>query len=198
MPTALTSAAGGMCITADALKTADIIVTTAPAAISVAIRAATGGVVSHAMIYAGNGQVIEAITQGVVRRSLSIALARATLAVAYRHRNMSPARAAAVIRFAQRQIHHGYDYLGIAGQAGQQPRVRGVVCQLNPVCHVLFREGGRRLQDSRRFFCSELVAEAYRSAGLPIVAGSSNTASPQTIVHASASGRLIYVGHLVT
>ena len=52
------------------------------ATISRAIRAASGSVVSHSMIYAGNQEVLEAIGDGVVRRSVNMALKDASLAVA--------------------------------------------------------------------------------------------------------------------
>ncbi len=52
---------GGHCINTDELQLADIIVSTTNARISQMIRAASGSVVSHAMIYARNNQVIEAI-----------------------------------------------------------------------------------------------------------------------------------------
>ena len=55
------AAGGGLCISTAALQEADIIVSTTNATISQAIRAASGSVVSHAMIYAGNDQLLERV-----------------------------------------------------------------------------------------------------------------------------------------
>jgi len=49
--------------------------------------------VSHAMLYIGNGQVIEAVQGGVVVRSLQSALSDASLAVAYRSTDMDVGQA---------------------------------------------------------------------------------------------------------
>ena len=56
---------GGMSIGVDALQPADIIVSTARHAVSYAIRAGTLSAISHAMLYVGNGKVIEAVGSGV-------------------------------------------------------------------------------------------------------------------------------------
>lgn len=89
-PIALTPAGGGGCCIGDAaLRPADIIVSTTGAAVSGVIRVGTGSPVSHAALYAGNGEVIEAIGQGVVQRGLDKALADDLLAVAYRAPHMT-------------------------------------------------------------------------------------------------------------
>jgi len=54
------------------------------------------------------------------------------------------------------------------------------------------------MSSAGRFFCSELVAAAYRQAGVPLVTARSDSASPQTIVEVAASGDLQYIGHLVS
>ena len=67
---------GGQCLGLQALQRADIIVTTASSVVSWGIRAAesvesdTISYVSHAMIYAGHGRVIEAIGGGVGEHDL--------------------------------------------------------------------------------------------------------------------------------
>ncbi len=67
---------GGECILDSALQPADIIVATTRDPRSVAIRDWTGSPISHCMLYAGGGLVIEAINEGVVSRPLSTALCR--------------------------------------------------------------------------------------------------------------------------
>lgn len=61
---------GGQSIDENALSIGDIIVSTTPALISRVIRRATGSVVSHALVYIGGGQVVEAIGAGVTLRTL--------------------------------------------------------------------------------------------------------------------------------
>lgn len=58
---ALSPPIGGQSISVAALMPADVIVSTTNAAISRAIRTVSSSVVSHAMIYAGGGFVIESI-----------------------------------------------------------------------------------------------------------------------------------------
>ena len=54
------------------------------------------------------------------------------------------------------------------------------------------------MSNSGRFFCSELVAEAYRQAGVPLVNGRSDSVSPERIVAVTTTGDLAYVGHVVS
>jgi hypothetical protein len=150
------------------------------------------------MIYAGGGFVIEAIGDGVVRRKLSAAVSDATLAVAFRHIRMNPVAATTAVRFAESQVKRGYDYSGIAGQAGYQLD-RWFLCSVLGVrgCNDLAQRANLWLSSGSRFFCSELVAEAYRRGGVPLVTRRSDSVSPQTIVEVSIGGTLEYVGHVI-
>ncbi len=184
---------GGQCIAISALAPADIIVSTTAATVSGVIRGATGSQVSHAMIYAGGGQVIEAIGEGgVVNRPLSAALADATLAVAYRHRNVGRGNASAIIGFARQWVGRRYDTSGAAGAgiAGN-----GVICLAVGIVACAAAKGGK-FNNRDEFFCSELVLEAFRRAGAPITNVPPSTSSPQHIVRAYSQGQLQYVGHL--
>ena len=195
----LTPSAGGRCIAFSALSRADLIVSTTNAAVSRAIRSVSGSVVSHAMIYSGDGFVIEAVGEGVVRRELSVAIADATLAVAFRHVRMTNAAAQSVVQFAANQIGRSYDVTGILGQAGYQLD-RWYLCNVRGVrnCDQRAQRNNLWMSNSGRFFFSELVAEAYRRAGVPLVNGRSDSVSPQRIVEATTTGDLSYVGHLVS
>lgn len=68
------------------------------------------------MIYIGHGMVVEAITDGVVRRPLADALRGPRLGVAYRHSGISESQAAQIVQCATRQqlAKAGYDWLGAA------------------------------------------------------------------------------------
>src|SRR5690349_23199833 len=103
-PIALDPGPGGCCVGANALEPADIIVSTTKAAISGVIRIGTTSVVSHAALFAGGGEMIEAIGEGVVRRSIEAGLADDALAVVYRHPDMKPAIARKIVDWADAQV----------------------------------------------------------------------------------------------
>ena len=87
-------------ITQADMQPADIIVSTGSGAVSAVIRTGSLSPYSHAALYIGNGEVIEAIGEGVVRQSLANALSDDTLAVVYRRIGLSAAQAGLVIRYA--------------------------------------------------------------------------------------------------
>ena len=174
---ALTPANGsGICISFSALRPADIIVSTTKAMVSSAIRLGTMSVVSHAALYAGDQIVIEAIGGGVTKHGIQDALADDVLTVAYRHPAMSAAIARAIIAFADKQVGQPYSRIGAI---------------LSPD-HVLCVIAGNR---SSGFFCSQLVAEAYRQVGLPLFDVPSQCVTPDDVVEI-AQHRLAYVGHI--
>jgi uncharacterized protein YycO len=146
------------------------------------------------MLYVGEDQVIEAIGEGVVRRSLADALNGARLAVAYRRRDITLPVANRVINAAQALIGRGYDHTGAAG-AGI--RANPVLCSAVGIIPCAAAHVGA-FNNRARFFCSELVLEAFRQANVPIIDGNPGTATPQDIVRAYSRRILLYVGHLVT
>lgn len=196
---ALTPSKGGQCILNSALSPADVIVSTTSAAISKTIRAASSSAISHAMIYAGGGFVVEAIGDGVVKRPLAEAVADASLAVAFRHARMTSGAGKAVVSFAEKQVGRGYDVAGLVGQAGYQLD-RWFLCSVANVkdCDSIAQRNNLWISSGSRFFCSELVAESYRKAGVPLINGRSDSVSPEKIVQVTTTGELRYVGHLVS
>jgi hypothetical protein len=84
-------------INVNALRPADIIVSTTDAAVSAVIRTGIGSSVSHSMIYIGGSTVIEAVERGVLRRPLAEALGGAVLAIALRRRNLTEKQRADVV-----------------------------------------------------------------------------------------------------
>ena len=152
---------GGLCIADWALQPADIIVSAGIGAVSTAIRYGTSSDVSHAALYVGDGEVIEAIGPGVVERALSKSLDEHSLAVAYRARGMTPSAAAIIVHTAEQWKGKKYDTLGAAGAGARNPLVCVVVLGIVP-CGIA-RAG--RFKSSDKFYCSQLVLEAYRRAG---------------------------------
>lgn len=187
---------GGICLADSALQAADIIVSTASGWLSGGIRFGTSSQVSHAALFAGNGQVIEAVGEGVLLRSLNASLREHYLAVAYRVRGMNPSAASKIVQFARRWVGRKYDTLGAAA-AGSRGPVGGAVCVM--AFGIIPCAGAQQgaFKSSDKFYCSQLVLEAYRQAGASFIQQNPNTSYPQDIVTAYSNGKLSYVGHLI-
>jgi len=189
---------GGQSVGLDALHNADIIVSTTPALISRLIRRATASTVSHAMLYIGGGQVVEAIGEGVRLRPLATAVQDASLAVAYRHPMITEMQALRARDFAGHQIGKAYDSLGIVGQAGFQLDRRVFCLNGNIECIRRVGRNNMRIQQTDKFFCSELVWAAFQKAGIPLTATPPSWNSPDDIPNLWMRGNINYVGHLKT
>ena len=188
--------AGGRSIGTDALEIGDIIVSTTPARISELIRAVTDSPVSHSMLYIGGGQVVEAIKPGVTLRSLGEAVREASLAAAYRHPRLTSTQALRVRDVVGHNLDKGYDFTGIAGQAGFALD-RAVLClEADIECIRRVGTNNMRLERKDRFFCSELVADAFQRVGLPLTDTPPSWVSPDDIANLRVRGHLEYVGHL--
>jgi len=176
------------------LQKADIIVSTTSAAVSTVIRTGSISRVSHARLYVGSGEVIEAVGSGVVRVSLTTAMNEDTLTVVYRRRNMSDEIADIVIRFAERQIGKAYDYAGVAGAGGTT--AGGTVASIiSPLLGIGMSAGAisNMISPDSKFFCSELVVRAFEEANAPIISRPATLSRPGDI---TTSHFLQYVGHL--
>jgi hypothetical protein len=175
---------GGRSIGENVLLAADIIVSTTDAAISRFIQFGSGSAVSHAGVYVGAGDVVEALGAGVIQQPLRLALGDDTVAVALRHPRITDAQQRAVVDFVRAQRGRRYDYAGVfvealfgsVGAPGRMPIYLGT-------------------DHDDRFFCSELVLEAYERAGLPLVAPIEGR-TPGSLARLLGSSRLLYVGHL--
>ncbi len=191
----LSPALGGLSLSWDALATGDLIVSTTTQAPSIAIRR-IGSPVSHAMLYIGGGQVVEAIGEGVVLRTLEQALSDSFVGVAFRHPKLTPQQALAVRDFVGRKLGSQYDYDLIAAHAKFQ--LGRMVCDSLPEEYrdaCMSRVGpvdlGRGTDE--RFICSSLVAEAFEHAGAPLLPVPARGATPGDL---ALSTRLVYLGHV--
>lgn len=184
------------------LRAADIIVSTTGAAVSGAIRSGTGSSVSHSMIYIGNAMVVEAIAEGVKRRTLDQALREATLAISLRRRNLTEAQRQAVITHANAYADKNlpYDEVGAfgSGTATRRGRVLATAgCSLSLLAcgagaAAIARNASPQYADDA-FFCSELVARVYELAGAPIVDAEPSFTTPR---HVRVATTLMYVSHV--
>ncbi|KAB8194961.1 hypothetical protein FKV24_005700, partial [Lysobacter maris] len=181
---------GGQSIGPDALAPGDIIVSTARHAVSYAIRAGTLSAISHAMVYVGDGNVVEAVGDGVREVPLATAIEPAILAVAYRDPRVDASRAQAIVDFARAQVGRPYNYGGVA-RAGYRilfPFSSRVLDAIRDIA-------GVDDDTARSFYCSELVYAAFEAAGIPLDTASGDPGTPDDLVQLR-HGSLGYVGHL--
>jgi hypothetical protein len=179
---------GGLCIATEALRPGDLILSTTRAASSGMIRIATGfASVSHVRIYAGGGQVIEAIPRGVVVQPLETSMLEDALAVAYRDPKVDAATGALIVAAARSRIGKPYGYVGAALSATKAGVLVGSLESIG------VGAGPDGSADS--YFCSKLAAEAYWMAGRSLSNLSPAAMTPADIARA-ANDLLVYIGHL--
>jgi cell wall-associated NlpC family hydrolase len=172
-------------ITPDELQAADILLSTGDAAVSWVIRGATVSRFSHAALYVGDGDIVEAIAEGVVRQSLEKAMGDDTLVVAYRRIGISAAQARQVVRYVMEAKNAGkkYDALGAVGAGVTSPSGFAIGMFVSPIVTIgaVHADLANRLDPEAKFFCSELVALAFEKAGVPLGRGSAASTSPADI-----------------
>lgn len=117
-----------------------------------------------------------------------------TLVSVYRRQPISPAQASMVVRYARQQIGKRYDVSGAIGGGATSTSGSVISVFLGPIATV----GGRgadainRINPERSFYCSELVALAFKHANVPLVKDPVS-ATPYDISHSHV---LKYVGVL--
>jgi Permuted papain-like amidase enzyme, YaeF/YiiX, C92 family len=200
---------GGQLISTDQLKIGDIILSAENGINSVAVRIWTLASVSHASIYVGNNEIVEAVGEGVRIRNVAKLLEDESTIVAIRHPNVSPANSVALAEFMKSQVGKKYNYMGIMLQAPFSLERRA--CEL-PLVPDLVRDYCIRgvaaiqlgLSDNDNFFCSQLVLEAYNNAGLPLTNADPRLFNPADLLHMREGDvtsvkirqTLQYLGHL--
>ncbi len=173
---------------------------------SLLVRHVTGADVSHALLYIGDDQFIEATSKGVQPETASGVLLHSSLLIILRRVPLSDEQARKVVRSAVDLIGKPYDKIGAAGAGLTGKRGKAIQaglrsgCWIKPVtCYGVHRteeEIQRNASPAFRddaFFCSELVARAFELARVPIVDGSPSFTHPRAI---RVSPHLRYVGHL--
>jgi Permuted papain-like amidase enzyme, YaeF/YiiX, C92 family len=200
---------GGELISEKTLRTGDIILSAANGINSMGIRAITLSPVSHAALYVGNGQIIEAVGSGVRSRSVQEFVAEESTIAAFRHPNIDDAQAALIQKFAEKQVGTKYNTIGIVLQAPFT--LQRKFCEL-PVMPAAVRDACIRGSaaialgpvPNDRFFCSQLVSEAYKSASLPLTDADPRLVTPDDLLHMRQGDvpsfrinqTLQYIGHL--
>ncbi|HEY8356960.1 MAG TPA: distant relative of cell wall-associated hydrolase [Ramlibacter sp.] len=200
---------GGFAVEAQALQAGDIILSSANGLNSIGIRLLTLSPVSHASLYVGDGEIAEAVSQGIRRRGMPELLREESTVVAFRHPEVRPEHIHRMNIFVGETVGTRYNFVGVMLQAPFSIERR--LCEL-PLTPALVREfcmqgiGAVQLGLGRsdRFFCSQFVLEAYRRAGLPLTDTDPRFLSPADLLHMregdvpSVRSRqaLQYLGHL--
>ena len=206
---ALNPANGGQLVDGAALKPGDIILTADNGLKSSGIRLATLSPVSHAAVYLGDSQVVEAVGEGIRRRTVADLVAEEVTVVAFRHPGITAEHVSKMNVFAAQHVGQKYNYVGIMLQAPFTIERRA--CEL-PLVPSLVRDFCLRgvaavqlgLGRNDQFFCSQFVLEAYRSAGLPLTDADPRLINPGDLLHMREGDipsvrihqALQYVGHL--
>jgi len=130
------------------LRKADLIlVKKRPGFVSRLIRTLTKSEYSHVALYVGNNQIIESdIPNGVIKSPIT----KYDHYDIYRHSSITPEKQKDICDWADTRTGYKYDYMGIFGIFLGILKHRKV----NP-----FDEKGR-------YWCSELVADAYINSGI--------------------------------
>ncbi|MFU2315655.1 YaeF family permuted papain-like enzyme [Rahnella sp. PCH160] len=198
-------------IGAEQLQPGDILLSSTTGVTSLGIRLFSLSGVSHASVYLGNGEVAEAVGEGVQIVSLEQALSHSNSMVSLRHPGFSDVQLQRLRFFAQSKRGKKYNYKGIVIIAPYTLSRR--VCDLP----VFFGKGRSQCFDTlatvqigdpadaqETFFCSQFVIEAFNYAGNPITVSNALWISPADLLHMREGDissftpvqPLQYVGHL--
>lgn len=205
----LTPLGDGIAARAEDLQTGDILLSSTQSLVSLGIRAFTLSPVSHAALYVGDGQVVEAVGAGVQQRPLADYLDSESTVAAFRHPEVSAQQAQRLQAYARGVVGQQYNPVGIVLQAPFTVQRR--YCEL-PVVPGFVRDlcvrglGAVVMGAARndRFFCSQLVLQAYQAAGLPLTSADPRLISPADLLHmregdvpsVKTEQALQYLGHL--
>ena len=190
------------------LMPGDILVSTTNATVSNIIRIGTHSIVSHAMLYVGEGKIIEAVGEGVnvnlLRNNIEAHGYRNV--TAYRYPSLSTDKARLIVTYALRQKGKGYDYSGLIGGAENSdallmrsyPSVAIILVPLALGGQMAVRHfaNSGTFQNENKYFCSELVFESYLKSGIILINDPPHMSYPQQIIDLSNKGTLSYLGNI--
>ena len=200
-------------VRADDLQIGDILLSGMTSLKSSAIKLATFSEVSHAAVFVGDGRVVEAVGSGVRLYGIEQALSDGETIVAYRRPDMTPELQEKLRSFALGKVGLPYNMLGIAMQAPLSVErkfceVPGLPGEIRDTCVRIMgsvQMAPTKLDRQQTYFCSELVLETFRAAGLPLVDVPSELVAPSDILHMREGDvstfmvprKLAYVGRIV-
>lgn len=200
-----------LAINQDQLLPGDILLSSTTGVTSLGIRLFSLTGVSHASVYLGNGEVAEAVGDGVQIISLEEALTHSNSMVSLRNPKFDNMQAEKLRIFSQNNRGKKYNYKGIVIIAPYTLTRR--ICDL-PVFYGKGRSTcfdtlatvqiGNNTDPQETFFCSQFVIEAFNYAGSPITTSNALWISPADLLHMREGDvssftpvqPLRYVGHL--
>jgi uncharacterized protein YycO len=193
----------------DELQPGDILLSSMPGIAAVGIKLVTFAPISHVAVYVGHGQVVEAVRSGVRVRSVDEVLADETVVLVLRYPGLSAEQAGRIRDYALKKLGAGFNFTGVSlhipfaiGRKGCELPL--VPSALRDACIRGFGVIHQVAASERRLFCSQLVLQAYRYAGISITDADSRLISPADILHMREGDvssvrirkRLRQVGHL--
>jgi hypothetical protein len=196
-------------IAPEELQPGDILLSSMSGFRSAAIRLITLAPVSHAAVYIGDRQVVEAVGAGVRVRGIEEVLEEETVILVLRYPDLSAEQARNIRDYALKKSGTGFNYLGVTLNIPLSITRR--LCELPLVPSVLrdacIRSMGVINQvaaSESRLFCSQLVLQAYRHAEVPMTNADPRLISPADILHMREGDvssvriqrELRYAGHL--
>jgi hypothetical protein len=172
----------------EALQPGDILLTSTPGFAAAGIELLTIGAVSHAAVYIGDGRIVEAVRSGVRERSIDRVIREESLALVLRYPGLSEPQSRRIRAYAMQKIGAGFNFFGVTLQIPYSITRR--LCEL-PLVDTAVRDACIRamgvfsqLADTEeQLFCSQLVLQAYRHAGLPLTDADPRIISPADILH---------------
>ncbi|MHA7845650.1 YaeF family permuted papain-like enzyme [Serratia sp. D1N4] len=194
-----------------ALQDGDLLFSSTIGLTSLGIRIFSASSVSHVAIYIGQGQVAEAVGDGVQIVSLEDAQAHSDKLFALRMPSLTPTQAEQIRYFAKQKAGSRYNYQGIIEMMPFM--VTKQICSLNPFSKDFRQQCVQGLAaaqlstpaaDESSYFCSQFVLAAFEHAGRPLTLASPGWVSPGDLLHMregdiatlAPSQTLAYVGHI--
>lgn len=190
------------------LHPGDIILSSDPGFVSASIQLVTLSPVSHAAIYVGDGKVVEAVRPAVRVRPLHEVMTEGTVVLAFRHPELSAEQASSIGEYALGKTGTPFNYMGVT--LHMPFSIVRKACEL-PLVPAALRDACLRgmgvihmAAGINQTFCSQLVLDAYRRAGVPITNADPRIVSPADILHmregdvpsVKVHKQLRFVGHL--
>lgn len=176
-------------LAAGELRAGDILLSSEDTLRSAGIQLMTFAPVSHAAVYVGEGEVVEAVGGGGVQtRSVAKLLEEESVVLALRVPGLTAEQAQGVRASAMQKVGRQFNYAGIAFNLPFTFSRR--LCEL-PIMPTAARDLCIRgigaihhlATSERAYFCSQLVLQSFRQAGVPITRADPRLLSPADILH---------------
>ncbi|MGR5150116.1 YiiX/YebB-like N1pC/P60 family cysteine hydrolase [Photobacterium alginatilyticum] len=168
-------------VTISKLQKGDIILSTTRDKVSKIVKYATSSKYSHARLYVGGEFIMEAIKPVVRKEKLIEVLKNDLYAVVYRMPGLTEVQKSNIVNYAKKQDGKDYDMSGAIGSRGSGIAIAGLIPTISNL-----------IDSESDFYCSELVAFSYKSAGIKLERFSSQT-TPRDLAQNS---KLKYIGSL--